>query len=159
MTEYRSDPLFGALTGNGRVLVVDDEPVVRTLVRKTLEQAGYDVLEADNGEKVPPCFAHCPHSLPEYRHGRFFDETWPGGLLGQAGRSQEAKGGRGDSDEATTDCSDLRQRAFISHLALEERSRRFFSGGRREGRVPSFRLCPRCCTREGQSLDRRSHVS
>ena len=50
MTEYRSDPLFGALTGNGRVLVVDDEPVVRTLVRMTLEKAGYQVLEAENGE-------------------------------------------------------------------------------------------------------------
>jgi two-component system chemotaxis response regulator CheY len=52
MTEYKSDLLFGALTGNGRVLVVDDEPVVRTLVRKTLEQAGYDILEAENGEKA-----------------------------------------------------------------------------------------------------------
>ena len=52
MTEYRSDPLFGALTGNGRVLVVDDEPVVRTLVRMTLEKAGYEVLEAEDGEKA-----------------------------------------------------------------------------------------------------------
>lgn len=52
MTEYRSDLLFGALTGNGRVLVVDDEPSVRTVVRMTLEKAGYDVLEAENGEKA-----------------------------------------------------------------------------------------------------------
>src|SRR5215471_12500811 len=52
MTEYRSDPFFGALTGNGRVLVVDDEPVVRTLVRMTLEKAGYEVLEAEDGEKA-----------------------------------------------------------------------------------------------------------
>jgi len=52
MTEYRSDPLFGALTGNGRVLVVDDEPVVRTLVRMTLEKAGYEVLEAQDGEQA-----------------------------------------------------------------------------------------------------------
>jgi len=49
MTECGSDLLFGALTGNGRVLVVDDEPVVRTLVRMTLEKAGYQVLEAENG--------------------------------------------------------------------------------------------------------------
>jgi two-component system chemotaxis response regulator CheY len=52
MTEYNSDLLFGALTGNGRVLVVDDEPIVRTLIRMTLEKAGYDVVEADNGEKA-----------------------------------------------------------------------------------------------------------
>jgi two-component system chemotaxis response regulator CheY len=52
MTEYKSDPLFGALTGNGRVLVVDDEPVVRTLVRMTLEKAGYEVLEAQDGEQA-----------------------------------------------------------------------------------------------------------
>jgi two-component system chemotaxis response regulator CheY len=52
MKEYKSDLLFGALTGNGRVLVVDDEPSVRTVVRLILEKAGYDVLEAENGEKA-----------------------------------------------------------------------------------------------------------
>jgi len=52
MTEYTSDLLFGALTGNGRVLVVDDEPHVRTVVRMTLEKAGYEVLEAEDGEKA-----------------------------------------------------------------------------------------------------------
>jgi two-component system chemotaxis response regulator CheY len=50
MTEYKSDLLFGALTGNGRVLVVDDEPAVRNIVRLILEKAGYEVLEAENGE-------------------------------------------------------------------------------------------------------------
>ncbi len=52
MAEYKSDLLFGALTGNGRVLVVDDEPSVRTVVRMTLEKAGYEVLEAESGEKA-----------------------------------------------------------------------------------------------------------
>ncbi len=52
MTEYKSDLLFGALTGNGRVLVVDDEPSVRTVVRMILEKAGYEVLEAEDGEKA-----------------------------------------------------------------------------------------------------------
>lgn len=50
MSEYKSDLLFGARTGNGRVLVVDDEPSVRTIVRLLLEKAGYDVLEAADGE-------------------------------------------------------------------------------------------------------------
>src|SRR4029079_2181335 len=52
MSEYKSDLLFGALTGNGRILVIDDEPSVRTVVRMTLEKAGYDVLEAEDGEQA-----------------------------------------------------------------------------------------------------------
>jgi two-component system chemotaxis response regulator CheY len=52
MVEYKSDLLFGTLTGNGRVLVVDDEPSVRAVIRMTLEKAGYDVLEAEDGEKA-----------------------------------------------------------------------------------------------------------
>jgi two-component system, chemotaxis family, chemotaxis protein CheY len=50
MTEYRSDLLFGACTGKGRILVVDDEPSIRTVVRRMLEKVGYEVLEAENGE-------------------------------------------------------------------------------------------------------------
>ncbi|TLY27106.1 MAG: response regulator [Nitrospirae bacterium] len=52
MAEYRSDFLFGAKTGNGRVLIVDDEPDIRKVVRMTLQKAGYDVLEAEDGEKA-----------------------------------------------------------------------------------------------------------
>ncbi len=52
MTEYKSDLLFGSLTGNGRVLIVDDEPDTRRVVRMMLEKAGYDVLEANDGEKA-----------------------------------------------------------------------------------------------------------
>jgi DNA-binding NtrC family response regulator len=37
---------------NGRVLVVDDEPLVRKVARMTLEKAGYDLLEAENGERA-----------------------------------------------------------------------------------------------------------
>jgi DNA-binding NtrC family response regulator len=50
MTDYKSDLFFGACTGNGRILVVDDEPSIRRVVRRTLEKAGYQVVEADNGE-------------------------------------------------------------------------------------------------------------
>lgn len=35
----------------GRVLIVDDEPNTRTMVRMTLKKAGYDVIEAEDGEK------------------------------------------------------------------------------------------------------------
>src|SRR5688500_1480961 len=50
MTAYKSDLLFGSLTGKGRVLVVDDEPDIRRVVRIMLEKAGYDVLEAPDGQ-------------------------------------------------------------------------------------------------------------
>jgi two-component system chemotaxis response regulator CheY len=44
--------MFGGHETNGRVLVVDDEPDVRKVVRMTLEKAGYDVIEAEDGEKA-----------------------------------------------------------------------------------------------------------
>ena len=33
-----------------RILVVDDEPIVRNLVRKTLERVGHEVAEAEDGD-------------------------------------------------------------------------------------------------------------
>lgn len=36
----------------GRVLVVDDEANVRKMVRMTLTKAGFDVIEAEDGEKA-----------------------------------------------------------------------------------------------------------
>jgi len=52
MSEHTSSFLFGAKTGNGRVLIVDDEPDIRRVVRMTLQKAGYDVLEAEDGQKA-----------------------------------------------------------------------------------------------------------
>jgi two-component system chemotaxis response regulator CheY len=40
------------MTCNGRVLVVDNEPDIRTVVRLSLQRADYEVLEAENGEKA-----------------------------------------------------------------------------------------------------------
>jgi two-component system chemotaxis response regulator CheY len=37
--------------GLGRVLVVDDEPNIRKVLRLTLTMAGFDVVEAEDGEK------------------------------------------------------------------------------------------------------------
>ena len=50
MPDYKSDLFFGACTGNGRILIVDDEPAIRAVIRRMLEKAGYEVVEADNGE-------------------------------------------------------------------------------------------------------------
>ena len=52
MAEASADFLFGMKTGNGLVLVVDDEPDIRKVVRMTLEKGGYTVIEAEDGEKA-----------------------------------------------------------------------------------------------------------
>ena len=44
--------MFSGHTTKGLVLVVDDEPDIRKVVRMTLTRAGYDVIEAEDGEKA-----------------------------------------------------------------------------------------------------------
>lgn len=40
------------LSGPGRVLIVDDEPNIRKILRLALTKVGHDVVEADSGEKA-----------------------------------------------------------------------------------------------------------
>ena len=47
-----SGGMFSGHETNGRVLIVDDEPDVRKVVRMTLSKAGYDVIEAEDGEQA-----------------------------------------------------------------------------------------------------------
>ncbi len=44
--------LFSGHSTKGRVLVVDDEPDIRKVVKMALTKAGYDVIEAEDGEKA-----------------------------------------------------------------------------------------------------------
>jgi two-component system chemotaxis response regulator CheY len=44
--------MFAGHTSNGLILVVDDEPDVRKVVRMMLTRSGYDVIEAEDGEKA-----------------------------------------------------------------------------------------------------------
>lgn len=41
----------GNYVAKGRILVVDDDPDVRKAIKLTLKKAGYDVVEAEDGEK------------------------------------------------------------------------------------------------------------
>lgn len=50
--EFKSGFFLSESECNGRVLVVDDEPDIRKVVKMTLTKAGYEVLEAENGEKA-----------------------------------------------------------------------------------------------------------
>ena len=44
-----SDSLTPTKPKSGRVLVVDDEPIMRTLFRRSLQSAGFDVVVAEDG--------------------------------------------------------------------------------------------------------------
>jgi len=46
----RSAGMFSGQSMLGGVLVIDDEPDIRTVIRLTLEKAGYYVVEAEDGE-------------------------------------------------------------------------------------------------------------
>jgi len=50
--EERTAAMFSGKPCNGRVLIMDDEPDVRKVVRLHLEKAGYEVMEAEDGEKA-----------------------------------------------------------------------------------------------------------
>ncbi|WP_447968586.1 response regulator [Nitrospira sp. M1] len=52
MSQPKSAYMFSGQPSEGLVLIVDDEPDVRKVVRMTLEKAGYHVLEAEDGEKA-----------------------------------------------------------------------------------------------------------
>ncbi len=52
MSESQTAGMFSGRESEGLVLVVDDEPDVRKVVRMTLEKSGYDVVEAEDGEKA-----------------------------------------------------------------------------------------------------------
>ncbi len=55
--------MFSGHTSNGRVLVVDDEPDIRKVVKMALTKAGYDVIEAEDGEKAIEAFKDGENSL------------------------------------------------------------------------------------------------
>ncbi len=50
--EERTAAMFSGKPCNGRVLVMDDEPDLRKVVRIHLEKVGYEVMEAEDGEKA-----------------------------------------------------------------------------------------------------------
>ncbi len=63
MLQSKSAAMFSGRESEGLVLVVDDEPDVRKVVRMTLEKSGYDVLEAEDGEKAIEEIKKGEHSL------------------------------------------------------------------------------------------------
>ena len=52
-----------------RILVVEDEPDVRLLLRVLLEDEGYQVVEANSGEAAPDSLAHAALAGPQLLTG------------------------------------------------------------------------------------------
>jgi two-component system chemotaxis response regulator CheY len=52
MSVFKSGFFMGHTASNGRVLLVDDEPAIRNGLRLSLGDAGYEVLEAENGDEA-----------------------------------------------------------------------------------------------------------
>jgi len=52
MFKSQSAAMVSSRESLGLVLVVDDEPDIRKVVRMTLEKVGYDVVEAEDGKKA-----------------------------------------------------------------------------------------------------------
>ncbi len=48
----RSAGMFSGQSMLGGILVIDDEPDIRTVIRLVLEKAGYYVVEAEDGERA-----------------------------------------------------------------------------------------------------------
>ncbi len=51
------------LTGTGRVLLVEDEDVVRSFAARALKRQGYEVLEADSGVAALDVMEECNHNI------------------------------------------------------------------------------------------------
>lgn len=52
MTEPKTAAMFGSKPGNGRVLLIEDDPGICQELRTTLEAAGFDILEADTEDRA-----------------------------------------------------------------------------------------------------------
>ncbi len=48
----KSAGMFSDRKSQGGILVVDDDPDIRKLIRLILENSGYDILEAENGQEA-----------------------------------------------------------------------------------------------------------
>ena len=52
-----------------QILVIDDEPLVRSLLKRVLENAGHDITEAEDGQEGVRCFRENDFDLVITDHG------------------------------------------------------------------------------------------
>lgn len=71
------------VTGRGKILVMDDEAIVRDLLQKTLSRLGYQAILARDGEEAIDLFIKAKES-GEKIDALILDLTVPGGMGGKA---------------------------------------------------------------------------
>ncbi len=73
---------------SGRILIVEDDPLVREMARRSLSEAGYEVMEAANGQTaldlVSRGLAESMRCSPTSQCRAWADESWRGDC-GRAG--------------------------------------------------------------------------
>ena len=75
----RTTGIMDSAPGGGRrILVVDNDPAVRALIRERLGFWGFEVIEAENGQTGP--IRMIDGSLPRPIHGVLLDMPLAGGL-------------------------------------------------------------------------------
>ncbi|MFN8389307.1 MAG: ATP-binding protein [Bdellovibrionota bacterium] len=97
----RSDDIPG---GNEKILVVDDEEAVRTIVQRSLEHLGYEVVVAKDGVEALELYASCPttfhlviidmimpHMAGDELYGRLRSINSSVGVLLASGYSSDAR--------------------------------------------------------------------
>jgi PAS domain S-box-containing protein len=72
----------GLLAGNGKILVMDDEEMVRQVLAKSLEKLGYEVMLAKDGVEAIESFSQAKESGEPFV-AVILDLTIPGGMGGQ----------------------------------------------------------------------------
>ncbi len=63
MINRRGRPPKKLAKGEGLVLVVDDEPIMRKIAVNVLENSGYDVMAAEDGDKAVEIFKNHHHEI------------------------------------------------------------------------------------------------
>ena len=63
MSQLKSAGMFSGQVSEGLILIVDDEPDIRKVVRMTLEKAGYQVIEAEDGKQAIEVIRKEEHAL------------------------------------------------------------------------------------------------
>ncbi len=69
-------------TAQGRVLLMDDEPAIRSSVRRMLQRIGYEVVVAENGAEAIRCYSEAVEAGQPF-DAVLLDLTIPGGMGGK----------------------------------------------------------------------------
>jgi PAS domain S-box-containing protein len=129
LDETRTAPPPGDAETPLTVLVVDDEPQLRTVVRRMLENAGYRVVEATDGQRAldvleegrTPIDLVLTDMLMPGLHGRELiarvRQRWPGlAVLGMTGFADEAEPGPGEASHLHQGVTMLRKPFSVREL-------------------------------------------